>query len=237
MLGPNSGSLSEKSIPDLCLDLLDLLDGLFFGEAIQEKINIGSRRELLVIELSEAAFGSAVLLGDREQAVHDRRARGNHVAPVELNERRLGEDIEVTLELLQRLNNGRRSGWATHVVGQWHDVAGLLFLALAAGVSCSDGNGRSVLVEKGEHVDMRVLERLGIGLLSKHSTEMGLVLAVWLNEFRQGSIWMLRHVLDEVCMAGWQLRERSGSHVEFRGLNRELPLLMLSLMVSAPKSS
>lgn len=72
MLRPDDGGLGEERVADPRLDGLDLLDGLRFGEAIQEQVDIGRRAELLVVELAKAALGARVLFRDWDQTVDDR---------------------------------------------------------------------------------------------------------------------------------------------------------------------
>jgi hypothetical protein len=69
MLGPDNGGLGKKSVANPSFNVLDLLNGLLFGEAIQEQVDIGSRAELLMVELAKAAFGTVVLLRDGQEAV------------------------------------------------------------------------------------------------------------------------------------------------------------------------
>lgn len=83
MFGPDDGGLGEESIADAGLDVLDLLNGLLLGEPVQEQINIGSRAELLVVELAETTLGPVELFRDREQGVDDGRPCCNHVVPGE----------------------------------------------------------------------------------------------------------------------------------------------------------
>jgi len=83
MLGPDDGGLGEESIADAGLDVLDLLNGLFLGEPVQEQIDIGSRTELLVVEFAEATLGPVELFRHRKQSVDNRRSCRHHVIPEE----------------------------------------------------------------------------------------------------------------------------------------------------------
>jgi hypothetical protein len=74
MLGPDDGDLGEESVADPTFDLFDLLDGLLLGETVQEQIDVGSRAELLMVELAEATLGTVVLLRNGKQGVDHRRS-------------------------------------------------------------------------------------------------------------------------------------------------------------------
>lgn len=87
MLGSDRGSLAKQRIPHLTLDLVDLLNRLLLGKAIQEQIDIRSRSELFVIKLAHQPLGAAVLLGNRQDAVDNRGAGGNNIVPVQLDKR------------------------------------------------------------------------------------------------------------------------------------------------------
>ena len=53
ILRTDSCRFGQDTVADLCFDLFDLLDGLFFGQAIQEQINIGGRSKGLMVVSTE----------------------------------------------------------------------------------------------------------------------------------------------------------------------------------------
>lgn len=108
MLGSHSGGLGKKRVPDPGFNVFDLLDSLLFGEAVHEQIDIRGRAELFVKELAEASLGAVMVIRNRKKTVDNRGAGSDNVVPVQLNKGRLGEDIEVALKVLERLNNGGR---------------------------------------------------------------------------------------------------------------------------------
>lgn len=81
MLGPDDGGLSEKSVANASFNVSELLDGLLFGEAVQEQIDIGSRAEFLVVKLAKSALGAIILFWDGKQTVDDSRPRCDDIAP------------------------------------------------------------------------------------------------------------------------------------------------------------
>lgn len=207
MLGPNRGSLAKQRIPDLALNLLYLLDRLLLRQAIQEQIDIGSRSKLFMVKLAHQPFGAAVLFGNRQDAVDNRGAGRNDVVPVQLDQRRLGKDVEVPLEVLVRLDNGGGLVWTAHVFGQGHDVACSLLLRLGLDVAGPDLDVGGVVCEERQDVDVGVLEQLRVRLLSVDLTKTGLIVTVGLEEVDHGGLWVVGDVLDQVAMRDGQLGE------------------------------
>lgn len=205
MLGPDRRSLAKQRIPHLALNLLDLLNRLLLGKTIQEQIDIRSRRELLMIELAHQPLGAAVLLGNRQDAVDNGGAGRNDIVPVQLDKRRLGEDVEVSLELLVGLNDSGRLVWTTHVFGKGHDVSRPLLFGLRLNVAGPDLDVGGVVCEERQDVDVGVLEQLGVRLLSVGLTKTSLIFTVRLEEFDHGGLWVVGDMLDQVTVGDWRL--------------------------------
>lgn len=207
MLGPDSGSLAKQRIPHRALNLLDLLDGLLLGKAVQEQIDIRSRGELLMVELTHQPLGAAVLLGNRQDAVDDRGTSSNDIVPVQLDKRRLGKDVEVLPEVLVRLDNGRGLVWTAHVLGKGHNVSGPLLFRLGLEVAGPDLDVGGVVREEREDVDVGVLEQLRVRLLSIGLTKTSLIFTIRLEELDHGGLRVVGDVLDQVTVRDWQLGE------------------------------
>lgn len=132
--------------------------------------------------------------------------------PVEFNERRLGEDVEVALEFLKGLDNGWGAVWASNLGRQRHNVLGLLLLRFGLEVPGLDLDVVGVLSVKRQDIDMGVLEQLVAGVLGEDLTQMRLILAIRLQNLHHGRLWVLANVLDK---AGQRHREgwgRLGCH-------------------------
>ena len=82
ILGADCCGLLEDRVSDLRLDLLDLLDRLVFGQAVNKEIDIGRRRDDLVIVLSERPLGTTVLARNRQQSRDNRATGSHHIAPI-----------------------------------------------------------------------------------------------------------------------------------------------------------
>jgi hypothetical protein len=146
---------------------------------------------------------------------HDYQPTGKHKRiPIEFSKRRLREDTEVTLELLERLDNGGGAVRAADLGRKWHDVLGLLLLGLGLEVAGPDLDVLDVLGEERQNVDIGVLEQLIAGVLSEGLAEMGLVLAVWLEQFCHWCLGMLGNVLDQARQGHWEGWERLSCHVD-----------------------
>lgn len=132
--------------------------------------------------------------------------------PVELDEGRLGEDIEVALELLDRLDDGGRAVGPAHLGGQRHDVLCLLFLRFALELARPDLDAGDVVGEERQDIDMGVLEQLVASILGKGLAEMGLVLAIGRQQLDHGGLGVLGDVLDQACQGHRQGRDGVGRH-------------------------
>lgn len=86
ILSTNGSNLVEDAVLDALLDLLDLLQGLFLVQAIQEEINITGGGEMLVIIFSEASLVRSPFLGNRKQGGSDGGTGGNDVVPIQVHE-------------------------------------------------------------------------------------------------------------------------------------------------------
>jgi hypothetical protein len=146
---------------------------------------------------------------------HGRQSTGKHKRiPIEFGERRLGEDTEVALELLERLDNGGGAVRPADFGRKWHDVLGLLLLGLGLEVAGPDLDVLGVVGEERQNVDIGVLEQLIAGVLSEGLAEMGLVLAVWLEQFCHWCLGMLGNMLDQAGQGHREGWERLGHHVD-----------------------
>lgn len=238
MLGPDDGRLGEKSIANAGLDVFDLLDSFLFGEPVQEEIDIGRRAELFVVELAKTTLGAVVLVRDGKKSVGHRGSRGNHVAPegrrltsrfslvaneahkhvpVEFGERRLGEYVEVALELLEGRNNGRRTVWPPNLGWERHDVFGAFLLGFGRKVASPDLGVGGVLGEEREDIDVGILEQLIVRVLGESLAEMGLILAVRLQQFDHGCLRVLVDVVDQAGQGHRQSRGSLGRHLDDHG--------------------
>lgn len=121
----NNGHLVQQSIFDGLLELLDLLNRLLMVQVVEKEIDVGCRAELLMVVFPELALRGVELLGNWKQSVDDGRSSSNDIVPLDINERRLGEDIEVLLKLLEVSHSRSRAIGAALVLGQRHDVPGL----------------------------------------------------------------------------------------------------------------
>lgn len=207
MFGSDSGSLTKQRIPDCTFNLLDLVNRLLLGKAIQEQIDIRSRSELFMVELAHQPLGTAVLLGNRQDAVDNGGASGNNIVPVQLDKRRLGEDVEVFAELLMGLDNSGRLVCAAHVFGKRHDVARLLLIGFGLKVSGSHLDVGGVVCEERQDIDVGVLEQLRVRLLSVCLTKTSLIFTVRLEKLNHGGRWVVGDVLDQVTVRDRQPRE------------------------------
>jgi hypothetical protein len=56
VLGPDRGRLYKEGVAHILLDLLDFLNGLLFGQTVQEKIHVRSWCDNFVIVTAKAPF-------------------------------------------------------------------------------------------------------------------------------------------------------------------------------------
>ena len=213
VLGANDSDLVQQSLSDSALDLLNLVDSLIMSKAVQEEIDIRSGTELLVVVLAELPLGGVELGGDRQQAIDNRRSGGNHIVPVHVNHGRLGEDVEVLLELGQAANGGGRSIGSALIVGQSHDVSGLLLFRLGSQISSTGLDILGILVEKGEHIEVRILKDRVLAILSVDSTELRLEASVGLQNLLYRLIRIVMDMLGELLMGGRELWKIWHGHV------------------------
>lgn len=136
--------------------------------------------------------------------------------PIDFNERRLGKDIEVVLELLERLDNCSSAIWAPQLGRERHNILGLLRLRFVLQLASSDLDVGDVLGEERQDVDERVLEQLTSRVLGKSPAEMGLVLAIWFQQFPHGRLGVLRDVLDHAGQGHWEGGRSARCHPERR---------------------
>lgn len=212
VLGTDDRDLVKDGVSDGLLDVFHLVNGLLVGEAVQEKIKIGSRAELVVVVLSELSLRDLEVGGDRQKTVDNRGTSRNDIAPVHFDERRFREDVEVVLKLGEARDGGRRLVRPTLFVGESHDVLGLFLIGLCRQASGTGRDELCVLGEKGSDIDVRIVEDGILSILSVELPQASFIPAVGRYDVSHWLLRVLGNVSDELPMRSGQLRETRSGH-------------------------
>ena len=220
ILGAHHRDLAQEGIANGSFDLLDLFHGLVVVQAIQEQVDVGRGAELLVVVLAKLALGGVELLGDRQEAVDDGGARGHDIVPVHVHHGGFRKDIEVLLELGQAPDGGRGAVGTPLVIGEGHDVPGLLQLRLGSQVSGASRDVLSVFIEMRQQVEVRVVEDGVLAILSVDSPELVLISPIGFQDVGHGLVGMVRDVFGQLLVRDGKLGEVRHSHVSVHGSRR-----------------
>lgn len=164
---------------------------------------------MLMIILSQLPLALIPLFRYREQASSHCTAGGNHIVPIQIRQRKLREQIEVSLKVPERSNHSRRAIWPTLFITQWHDILGLLLVRLLGEIPRTDLELLLMTREDGHHIDLAILHGFVVRLLGVDLAELALELFVGGDELGDGSGGVLREVGDEV---GDGARGELGNH-------------------------
>lgn len=165
-----------------------------------------------MIVLAQSPLRDIIFLRNGEETVDGTRPGGNHIVPIKIDQRRFRENVEVVLELLERLNNSGRPVWSPLVIGEGHYVPLSLGLRLKGRASGSNPDVMGVSCEKGEDIQILLLEYLIIRILGICLTQPRLILSVGLEQFDHRRVWVFGDVSRQLLMGNRQSRKVKVRH-------------------------
>lgn len=160
VLGPDRSRLYKESVAHILLNLLDFFDGSILSQVVQEEIHVRSWCDNLVVVTAKTPLGVRVLLGHGEKRSDNSGASDYDIVPVQISKRRLGEQVEVRLEMLHRVCDCQRAVGLPFGGFEWHDV----FLLEAVGLS-SEISGTNLHILLVTLEDRNEVELFGDGMV------------------------------------------------------------------------
>lgn len=220
ILGSDGRDLVKNAVLDSPLDLFDLLESLFLVEAVQEEINVARGCKVLVVVFAQASLTSRPLLRNGQESGGNRTSSRDDIVPIEICKRRLGEQVEILLEVFERRDDGRGAARLAFSVLQRHEIRGLLLIGL--GLEGSSSDLEISVGKQGNKVGVAIFDSFVVGLLSVNLSEFGFVRFVRLEESGDGGIRVPGQVRNEVldrCWQWWDLNAR-GRRIDGRHVTR-----------------